>query len=114
MVGCAKTKMIVMMIKRRIPVKPATKVKSSTFKEIASNEIAKSLAKIPTGHCFKQPKGDSRPRVAGKADFTREAAKMRYRLRRNVIKIDYVTNRMQHRKKKCRTCCDLVELYVRV
>jgi len=70
--------------------------------------------RVPTGHCSEQPKGNSRPRVAGKADFTGETAKMRYGLRRNVIKVDYVTNRMQHGKKKCRTCCDLVELYVRI
>jgi len=79
-----------------------------------SNEIVKSLARTPTGHCSEQPKRDSRPRVAGKADFTSEAAKMSYRLCRNVIKVDYVTDRMQHREKKCRTCCDLMELYVRV
>lgn len=68
----------------------------------------------PTGHGSKQPKGDGGPRVAGKADFTSEAAKMRYRLRGDVIKVDYMTDRVQHREEERCARSDLVKLYVGV
>jgi hypothetical protein len=83
--------MIVMTTKRRRPVKPATRIKrrnrqlkSVRMWQMKGSEtlcggirqiggLFRTLSTLLTSHCFKQPKGDSRSRIARKANFTGEA-----------------------------------------